>query len=217
MLAIPAQAEGHIIGLQAEGPISNSVALASQALAPEEAHENHALSGEQQIAVSDAATQPSVHTELDHVLPLAEQSPAPVHEPVQEQLTELLRGTGETVHAEVFAHSDAAPVVSAAMLQAAMAGVALQGGGKAGADSHAATTADVSHVLADALDGGSVGKPDIDSLLHAIAGSGHGTPDVAHALAAVGPMFSESFAPVHVVMPLAEEMVAHIAAIAPPA
>ena len=219
MMAIPAHAEGQITGLQADGWTSHSAPLRTQLLALQAAHENHALSGEQRIAVVDAATLPSVHPELAPLLSSNDQPSAPLYEPVHQQLTELLAGTGEAGHAEAFAHSESAPVVSAAMLQAAMAGVALQRADKdlGHVDSRSAATADVSHVLADALAGGSDGKPDIDSLLHAISPAVHGAPDVAHALAAVGPIFSEGFPPVHVMMPLADEMVAHIAAIAPPA
>ncbi|HET9145699.1 MAG TPA: Ig-like domain-containing protein [Sphingomicrobium sp.] len=218
LMAIPAHAEAQLTSLQAEGWTSHSVPLATQALTAESAQANHALSGEQRIAIPEVASQSAVHTEVAHTLPATDQPFASVHEPVQ-QVTELLQGTAETARAEVFAHADAAPAVSAEMLQAAMAGVAQQAADKSAAqgDSAAAVTADVGHVLADALAGGSDGKPDIESLLHAIVGGGHGAADVGHALAAVGPMVNEAFSPSHVMMPLAEEMAAHIAAITPPA
>ena len=218
LMAIPAHAEAQLTSLQAEGWTSHSVPLATQALTAESAQANHALSGEQRIAIPEVASQSAVHTEAAHTLPAPDQPFASVHEPVQ-QVTELLQGTAETARAEVFAHADAAPAVSAEMLQAAMAGVAQQATDKSAAqgDSAAAVTADLGHVLADALAGGSDGKPDIESLLHAIVGGGHGAADVGHALAAVGPMVNEAFSPSHVMMPLAEEMAAHIAAITPPA
>jgi VCBS repeat-containing protein len=218
LMAIPAHAEAQLTSLQAEGWTSHSVPLATQALTAESAQANHALSGEQRIAIPEVASHSAVHTEVAHTLPATDQPFASVHEPVQ-QVTELLQGTAETARAEVFAHADAAPAVSAEMLQAAMAGVAQQAADKSAAqgDSAAAVTADVGHVLADALAGGSDGKPDIESLLHAIVGGGHGAADVGHALAAVGPMVNEAFSPSHVMMPLAEEMAAHIAAITPPA
>ena len=218
LMAIPAHAEAQLTSLLAEGWTSHSVPLATQALTAESAQANHALSGEQRIAIPEVASQSAVHTEAAHTLPAPDQPFASVHEPVQ-QVTELLQGTAETARAEVFAHADAAPAVSAEMLQAAMAGVAQQATDKSAAqgDSAAAVTADVGHVLADALAGGSDGKPDIESLLHAIVGGGHGAADVGHALAAVGPMVNEAFSPSHVMMPLAEEMAAHIAAITPPA
>ena len=218
LMAIPAHAEAQLTSLLAEGWTSHSVPLATQALTAESAQANHALSGEQRIAIPEVASQSAVHTEAAHTLPAPDQPFASVHEPVQ-QVTELLQGTAETARAEVFAHADAAPAVSAEMLQAAMAGVAQQATDKSAAqgDSAAAVTADVGHVLADALAGGSDGKPDIESLLYAIVGGGHGAADVGHALAAVGPMFNEAFSPSHVMMPLAEEMAAHIAAITAPA
>ena len=218
LMAIPAHAEAQLTSLQAEGWTSHSVPLATQALTAESAQANHALSGEQRIAIPEVASQSAVHTEVAHTLPATDQPFASVHEPVQ-QVTELLQGTAETARAEVFAHADAAPAVSAEMLQAAMAGVAQQATDKSAAqgDSAAAVTADLGHVLADALAGGSDGKPDIESLLYAIVGGGHGAADVGHALAAVGPMVNEAFSPSHVMMPLAEEMAAHIAAITPPA
>ena len=218
LMAIPAHAEAQLTSLLAEGWTSHSVPLATQALTAESAQANHALSGEQRIAIPEVASQSAVHTEAAHTLPAPDQPFASVHEPVQ-QVTELLQGTAETARAEVFAHADAAPAVSAEMLQAAMAGVAQQAADKSAAqgDSAAAVTADVGHVLADALAGGSDGKPDIESLLYAIVGGGHGAADVGHALAAVGPMFNEAFSPSHVMMPLAEEMAAHIAAITAPA
>jgi len=218
LMAIPAHAEAQLTSLLAEGWTSHSVPLATQALTAESAQANHALSGEQRIAIPEVASQSAVHTEAAHTLPAPDQPFASVHEPVQ-QVTELLQGTAETARAEVFAHADAAPAVSAEMLQAAMAGVAQQATDKSAAqgDSAAAVTADLGHVLADALAGGSDGKPDIESLLHAIVGGGHGAADVGHALAAVGPMVNEAFSPSHVMMPLAEEMAAHIAAITPPA
>ena len=218
LMAIPANAEAQLTSLLAEGWTSHSVPLATQALTAESAQANHALSGEQRIAIPEVASQSAVHTEAAHTLPAPDQPFASVHEPVQ-QVTELLQGTAETARAEVFAHADAAPAVSAEMLQAAMAGVAQQATDKSAAqgDSAAAVTADLGHVLADALAGGSDGKPDIESLLYAIVGGGHGAADVGHALAAVGPMFNEAFSPSHVMMPLAEEMAAHIAAITAPA
>jgi len=218
LMAIPAHAEAQLTSLLAEGWTSHSVPLATQALTAESAQANHALSGEQRIAIPEVASQSAVHTEAAHTLPAPDQPFASVHEPVQ-QVTELLQGTAETARAEVFAHADAAPAVSAEMLQAAMAGVAQQATDKSAAqgDSAAAVTADLGHVLADALAGGSDGKPDIESLLYAIVGGGHGAADVGHALAAVGPMFNEAFSPSHVMMPLAEEMAAHIAAITAPA
>ena len=218
LMAIPANAEAQLTSLLAEGWTSHSVLLATQALTAESAQANHALSGEQRIAIPEVASQSAVHTEAAHTLPAIDQPFVSAHEPVQ-QVTELLQGTGEAARAEVFAHADAAPAVSAEMLQAAMAGVAQQATDKSAAqgDSAAAVTADLGHVLADALAGGSDGKPDIESLLYAIVGGGHGAADVGHALAAVGPMFNEAFSPSHVMMPLAEEMAAHIAAITAPA
>jgi hypothetical protein len=88
---------------------------------------------------------------------------------------------------EALAHP-ATPPVSAEMLQAAMAAVAQHGAGNAGAHPVSANSAvQVSHVLSDALAGGSSGKPDIDSLLHALGSAGHGNPDPVHALAIAGP------------------------------
>jgi hypothetical protein len=215
LMAIPAHAEAQVTGLHAEGWTTDAVHLGTQAPTAESVQANHALSGEQQIAISEVTGQSVVHAELAHSLPTSDQVVVSAHEPAQQQLTDLLQGTSEPAHAQLFAHADAAPAVSAEMLQAAMAGVGLQA--DKGAAPPAAVTADVGHVLADALAGGSEGKPDIESLLHAVVGNGHGTPDVGHALAAVGPMFSEAFAPSHVMMPLAEEMAAHIAAITAPA
>ena len=69
----------------------------------------------------------------------------------------------------------------------------------------------LSEVLSDALIGGASSKPDIDSLLGAIGGAGHGHPDLANALALAGPVVHGPFggpAAFHL-MPLSEEMVLH--------
>jgi VCBS repeat-containing protein len=220
LMAIPAHAEAQLTGLQAvDGLGAHSPSFASEPLMTEGAHENHALAGEERIAIPDTADAAPIHIELAHGLSSTDRPFVSDHEPVQQQVAELLPATA--AHDEVYSHPDAAPVVSAEMLQAAMAGIAGHGvdKGAANADSGPAATAEVSNVLADALRGGFDGTPDIDSLLHAIGGNGHSGLGVAHALAA-NPMFSEPFglhAVGHMMMPLAEEMAAHISAIAPPA
>ena len=123
---------------------------------------------------------------------------------------------------EPLAFAAGVPAVSAEMLQAAMAGIAQHSVAKTDANTGGLDNAagQVSHVLSDSLAGGSEGKPDIDSLLHAISGVGHAQIDVAHALAAAGSMLHEPFgfqSGAHVLMPLIDEMAAHVAGVPPPA
>ena len=126
-MAIPAHAETHLTGLQAiDGPTTHWVSVASQSQTTESVHDNHALSGEQRVAISDTGSLGPVHTELEHVLGSNDQPLASLQEIVQQQVSELLRGTSAVAHDEVYSHADAGSAVSAEMLQAAMAGVALQ-------------------------------------------------------------------------------------------
>jgi hypothetical protein len=96
------------------------------------------------------------------------------------------------------------------MLQAAMAGVAQHDTSTvdphAGADGGAAL---VGHVLSDALSGGANGKPDVESLLHAMGSTGHWRGDLVDALAMAGP--HEGFATGPHGLPIAEALVLHAA------
>jgi hypothetical protein len=107
------------------------------------------------------------------------------------------------------AFSGSVSPVSAEMLQAAIAGIA--GHSASGPDMHATSndaSMQVSHVLSDALAGGSDSKPDIDVLLQSAGKGGAAHDAIAHALAMVGS--HEGFAvPGAHGMPIAEALVMH--------
>ena len=71
-------------------------------------------------------------------------------------------------------------MVSAEMLQAAMAGVVQHGADKAAADIAETASPEVRQVLVDALANGSDGKPDIESLLSAISSGNQSHGGMAH-------------------------------------
>jgi hypothetical protein len=137
-----------------------------------------------------------------------------------QQVGELLLPTGGG-HAGIvvapLASAHALAAVPAEMLQAAMAGVGAHG--SASADAHPApsigSSGQLASILADALAGGSAGKPDIDALLHAADHTTHGRsgnmPWASSGMAA-----HEAYSFMHSashVMPLTELMAVHEVAV----
>jgi Ca2+-binding RTX toxin-like protein len=177
LAAMPAHAEfRESAGAHSEAQFGpNGVATAQPSIV-EATAQDHALSNETAVPLGTAVAAPTVHSSA--ALPAGTDMHATAtagSEPVQ-HIAELLQGTSAP-HANPAATPLAAAAaispVTAEMLQAAMAGVqhAAERPG-ATVDPSAHGSAELGHVLADALAIGN-GKPDIESLLHAVGGPAH--------------------------------------------
>jgi hypothetical protein len=147
-----------------------------QSLAVEPSGGDHALGNESAVPLGAPAATEAVHASV----PLTPGSDAhfagSIASEPEQHLAELLQGTSAP-------HGNPAPMpvsgaavspVTAEMLQAAMAGVqhaAEKPGATVDVSQHG--SAELGQILADALAVGSSGKPDVESLLHAVGGPVH--------------------------------------------
>jgi hypothetical protein len=212
LLSVPAHADVRLIeNRETDAWIAHHQTLVAQPLALEPGQQNHALAGDTRLLADHHVIQPLTHSEPRHEW-LARDHLSATDHGAAEQLSELLHETGGTnlpvMHPLAIPIS--VPMVSAEMLQAAMAGVAQHGAATLGGHSTTVETpaAQVTHALLDSLSGGADGKPDIDSLLHSIGAKSDIHEELSHALAMVGPHQGFAIPGTHG-LPLVEALVLH--------
>jgi hypothetical protein len=213
-MAVPVHAEAPPVdGPEIEASGEQHQSLAPQPSATGRVEENHALQGEAKVAPDAASTAMLSHDDLRPGWHASDPLSASDSGEGAPHFSDLLGGTSAADPAAQPPVAAASLMVSAEMLQAAMAAVAHQGAGNA--SPHVADTGSeqVRGVLLDALASGSHGKPDVDSLLNAIAGANQGHGGNGHG--ATGPVLADAYGHVHFAMhaePLAEMMALHAAA-----
>lgn len=208
LMAVPVHAEvPPVDGREVQPWGEQHMSLAPQPSASERVENNHALQGEAKVAPDATSTAVLSHSDLHPGWHASDQLSVSDSGQGAPHLSELLGGTSAAAPAAQPPVAPASLMVSAEMLQAAMVAVAHQGAGKA--DPHVADTGSeqVRGVLLDALANGSHGKPDVDSLVNAIAAAHQGHGGNGHG--AIGPVLADAYGHVHFAMhaePLAEMM-----------
>ena len=176
LAAMPAHAEfREMADPHAQAQFGDAGATGTQSALIEAPAADHALSNESAVPLGVPAAAAAVHSSVplppSPVAHEADSASAP-----EQHMAELLQGT-TAPHANPIAApvstAGAVSPITAEMLQAAMAGVQ-HAAEKPGAalDASVHGSAELGHVLADALAAGN-GKPDIESLLHAATGPAH--------------------------------------------
>jgi VCBS repeat-containing protein len=214
LMAVPVHAEVRPVDGREVQPLGEQhLSLAPQPSASERVENNHALQGEAKVAPDAASTAMLSHDDLRPGWHASDPLSASDSGEGAPHFSDLLGGTSAADPAAQPPVAAASLMVSAEMLQAAMAAVAHQGAGNA--SPHVADTGSeqIRGVLLDALASHSHGKPDVDSLLNAVAGAHQGHGENGHG--AIGPVLADAYAQVHFAMhaePLAEMMALHAAA-----
>jgi Ca2+-binding RTX toxin-like protein len=187
LMAIPAHAEfrGMVDG-NAQEPELHQFSIEPQPVIAGTVEQNHALTGELAIPLHTAALPNPTAVPSIHALMPAEQVGLSGHEHGLAQLGELLAASHAPGPAAIPV-SAAAPIVSAEMLQAAMAGVAQHSiHNEVTGKTPIHDAAQLGHVLSDALSGGSAAHVDIESLLNAVGPKTEGSGQLPHPLATGG-------------------------------